>query len=93
MERPIVLSAPKGEVREMVERAGVGLAVDAEDPAQLADAIELLRREPERARQLAARARSWAERGFRREVLARRMAEFLAERVAEAAGTRAERAA
>ena len=31
MERAIVLSAPKGEVREMVESAGVGVAVDAED--------------------------------------------------------------
>jgi glycosyltransferase involved in cell wall biosynthesis len=92
MERPIVLSAPKGEVREMVEGAGVGLAIDAENPVQLADAIALLRREPERARQLAARARAWAERGFRREVQAERMAAFLAE-VAGVAGARAERAA
>jgi colanic acid biosynthesis glycosyl transferase WcaI len=82
MERPVILSAPKGEVREMVESADVAVAIDAEDPAKLADAIAALRREPERARQLAARARAWAEHGFRREALARRMAQFLAERAA-----------
>jgi glycosyltransferase involved in cell wall biosynthesis len=82
MERPIILSAPKGEVRDLVESAGVGVAIDAEDPEQLAEAIAALRRDPERARRLAARARAWAEQGFRREALARRMAEFLAERAA-----------
>ena len=82
MERPIILSAPKGEVREMVESADVGVAIDAEDPDKLAAAIAALRREPERAKRLAARARAWAERGFRREALARRMAQFLAERAA-----------
>ena len=79
MERPIVLAAPHGEVREMLEAAGAGLAIDPEDPEKLAAAIALLRREPERAQQFAARARAWAERGFRREELARRMANFLAE--------------
>jgi glycosyltransferase involved in cell wall biosynthesis len=79
MERPIILSAPRGEVREMVESADVGVAIDAEDSEQLAAAIAALRREPERASALAARARAWAEQGFRREALARRMAQFLAE--------------
>lgn len=79
MERPIILSAPKGEVREMVESADVGLAIDAEDAEKLAAAIATLRRDPERARAMAARARAWAEHGFRREALARRMAQFLAE--------------
>jgi glycosyltransferase involved in cell wall biosynthesis len=82
MERPIILSAPRGEVREMVESGGVGIAIDAEDPQKLADVITALRSEPERARLLAARARAWAEAGFRREVLARRMVQFLAERAA-----------
>jgi glycosyltransferase involved in cell wall biosynthesis len=82
MERPILLSAPKGEVRELVESAEVGVAIDAEDADALAAAIAALRREPERARRLAARARAWAEQGFRREALARRMAQFLAERAA-----------
>jgi len=82
MERPILLSAPKGEVRDMVESADVGVAIDPEDPDKLAAAIAALRREPERARQIAARARAWAERDFRREALARRMAQFLAERAA-----------
>jgi len=79
MERPVILSAPHGEVREMVEGADVGLAIDAEDAAQLASAIDALRRDPERARAIAARARVWAESGFRRELQAERMARFFEE--------------
>jgi len=79
MERPMILAAPRGEVREMVESADVGVAIDAEDAAKLAAAIASLRGDPERARQIAARARAWAESGFRREVQARRMARFFAE--------------
>jgi len=82
MQRPIILSAPKGEVRDMVESADVGVAIDPEDPDKLAAAIAALRREPERARQMAARARAWAEHGFRREALARGMAAFLAKSAA-----------
>ncbi|HEU4428952.1 MAG TPA: glycosyltransferase family 4 protein [Myxococcota bacterium] len=79
MERPVILSAPHGEVREMVESAGAGVAIDAEDAAQLASAIDALRREPERARALGARARAWAESGFRREVQAQHMVRFFEE--------------
>ncbi len=79
MERPIVLAAPRGEVREMIEDASVGLAIDAENAEQLADAIRALRSDPARARELAARARVWAEQGFVRQELARKMARFLAE--------------
>jgi glycosyltransferase involved in cell wall biosynthesis len=82
MERPIVLAAPRGEVREMVEAAGAGLAIDPENAEQLAGAIRELRANPARARERAARARAWAEAGFRREALARRMARFLEERAA-----------
>jgi glycosyltransferase involved in cell wall biosynthesis len=93
MERPVILSAPKGEVREMVESAGVAMAIDAESTEQLADAIAALRRDPERARRLAARARAWAEQGFRRDVLARRMADFLAQCARLDRAAAAERAA
>jgi glycosyltransferase involved in cell wall biosynthesis len=79
MERPVIVSAPKGEVREMVEEAGTGVAIDAESAEQLAEAITALRHEPERARHLAARGRAWVEQSFRRDALARRMAAFLAE--------------
>ena len=79
MERPIVLAAPRGEVREMLEAAGAGVAIEPEDPEKLAAAIALLKREPDRARAFAARGRAWAEHGFQREELARRMASFLAE--------------
>jgi glycosyltransferase involved in cell wall biosynthesis len=93
MERPVILSAPKGEVREMVETAGVAVAIDAESPEQLAGAIAALRSDPERARRLAARARAWAEQGFRRDVLARRMADFLAQCAQPERAAPAERAA
>jgi glycosyltransferase involved in cell wall biosynthesis len=79
MERPIVLSAPRGEVRDMVESAGAGVCVDAEDAEQLAGAIRALRDGPARTRAMAARARAWAETGFRRELLARKMVRFLQE--------------
>jgi glycosyltransferase involved in cell wall biosynthesis len=79
MERPIVLSAPRGEVRDMVESAGAGVCVDAEDAEQLAGAIRALRDDPARTRAMAARARAWAEPGFRRELLARKMVRFLQE--------------
>jgi hypothetical protein len=93
MERPVILSAPKGEVREMVETAGMAVAIDAESPEQLAGAIAALRSDPERARRLAARARAWAEQGFRRDVLARRMADFLAQCAQPERAAPAERAA
>jgi glycosyltransferase involved in cell wall biosynthesis len=79
MERPVILSAPHGEVREMVEKADVALSIDPEDPAKLAAAISALRADPPRAQAYAQRARAWADSGFRREVLARAMARFLAE--------------
>jgi hypothetical protein len=46
---------------------------------KLAAAIAALRADPGAARAMAARAREWAEQGFRREALARRMAAFLEE--------------
>jgi glycosyltransferase involved in cell wall biosynthesis len=79
MERPVILSAPHGEVREMVEKPDVALSIDPEDPAKLAAAISALRADPARAQAYAQRARVWADSGFRREVLARAMARFLAE--------------
>jgi glycosyltransferase involved in cell wall biosynthesis len=79
MERPVILSAPHGEVREMVEKADVALSIDPEDSDKLAAAIAALRADPARATAYARRARAWADSGFRREALARAMARFLAE--------------
>jgi glycosyltransferase involved in cell wall biosynthesis len=79
MERPVILSAPHGEVREMVEKADVGLTIDPEDSAKLAAAITALRADPARAAAYARRARAWADSGFRRDALARALARFLAE--------------
>jgi colanic acid/amylovoran biosynthesis glycosyltransferase len=65
-----VVACRSGGVAELV-RPGAGLLVDKRDPRQLADAIDELRRNPERARRLAA--------GGRERVLA----EFEAGRVAD----------
>ncbi len=78
LERPIVLAAPRaGEIREMVERADVGLAIDPEQPTLLAEAIARIRDEPEAAAARAKRGRDWVMDGFRRDVLARRMSKRL----------------
>lgn len=85
LERPIVLAAPRrGEIREMVEDADVGRAIDAEQPELLAEAIAAIRENPDEAARQAKRGHDWVMQGFRRDVLARRMAARL-EAVAEAA--------
>ena len=79
-ERPIVVAA-RGEIRRLVEEAKAGLAIDPEDPAQLAAAILEVRRRPEEAAERARAGREWVERDFQRDSQAHRMAAFL-ERVA-----------
>jgi glycosyltransferase involved in cell wall biosynthesis len=80
LERPIVLAAPRaGEIREMVEDARVGLSIDPEQPALLADAIAEIRDEPEAAAERAKRGHDWVMHGFRRDDLARRMSARLVE--------------
>lgn len=75
-ERPVVVAA-RGEIRRLVEEAKAGLAIDPEDPAQLAAAILEVRRRPEEAATRARAGREWVERGFQRDHQARRMAAFL----------------
>jgi glycosyltransferase involved in cell wall biosynthesis len=80
-QRPVVVSAPRGEIRRLAEAAGAALCIDAEQPAALAEAILACRRAPEQTDAMARRGRAWVEAGFVREDLARRMLSFL-ERVA-----------
>ena len=85
LERPIVLAAPRaGEIREMVETADVGRAIDPERPDLLAEAIVAIREDPAEARRTAKRGHDWVMTEFRRDDLARRMAARL-EAVAGAA--------
>jgi glycosyltransferase involved in cell wall biosynthesis len=70
--RPIVASAPAGELTRMVEAAGCGVAVPPEDGAALADAVRRLAADPEGARAMGARGRAHALEHYDREALAAR---------------------
>ena len=86
LERPVILTAPrKSEIREMVEGAGAGLCVDAEDAGALAEAILEVRRDPVRAGHRARAGRGWVLRDYDRKDLATRMANCLASVVEDAA--------
>jgi glycosyltransferase involved in cell wall biosynthesis len=82
-ERPVIVAA-RGEIRRLVEEAKAGFVIDPEDPAQLAATIEYVRAHPDEAADRARCGREWVERDFQRDVLARRMADFL-QRVARPA--------
>ena len=82
-ERPVVLAAPHGECRSLLEDAGAGFAIDAENVDALVGAFEGVSGDPETS---ALRARAGFElvtSDFVRDDLARRMFRFL-ERVARA---------
>jgi glycosyltransferase involved in cell wall biosynthesis len=77
-ERPMVLAAPHGEIRGMVEDAKAGLVIEPEDPDALARAVLQARAEPEEMATRARAGREWVEREYQRDDLARRMAQWLA---------------
>lgn len=70
--RPIIASAPTGELTRMVERAGCGVAVPPEDGAALADAIRRLAADPGGARRMGAAGRAYALEHYDRAALAAR---------------------
>jgi glycosyltransferase involved in cell wall biosynthesis len=70
--RPIVASAPAGELTRMVERAGCGVAVPPEDGAALADAIRALAGDREGARRMGEQGRAYALEHHDRAALAAR---------------------
>jgi glycosyltransferase involved in cell wall biosynthesis len=72
-----VILAAKGEIRHMMEEADGALIIDPENVDQMQAAIELVMDEPEAAARRARAGRNWVEKGFNRNVLARRMARFL----------------
>jgi glycosyltransferase involved in cell wall biosynthesis len=76
-ERPVVLAAPPGEIRGLVEEAGAALVIEPERADALADAIRAAIDEPARAAAVASAGRRWVEAEFVRDVQARRMADFL----------------
>lgn len=70
--RPIIASAPAGELTRMVERAGCGVAVPPEDGEAMAGAIRALAADPEGARAMGARGRAYALEHYDRARLAAR---------------------
>jgi glycosyltransferase involved in cell wall biosynthesis len=70
--RPIIASAPEGELTRMVARAGCGVAVPPEDGAALADAIRRLALDPEGARRMGESGRAYALEHYDRAALAAR---------------------
>lgn len=83
-ERPMLLAAPRGEVRSLVEEAKAGLVIEPEEPEALARAVQEVRANPSEALARARAGRALVEAEFMRDDLARRMAAFLA-RISESA--------
>lgn len=76
-EGPIILAAPPGECRDLLERNDSGLAISPEDSTALASAIREVLDDPSVARERAQRGRECVEQSFLRDDLARQMAAFL----------------
>ena len=70
--RPVLL-AIGGVIREVVEAAGAGIAVPPGDAAALAAAVQRLAADPRAARQMGLDGRSYIERYFDREQLAKKL--------------------
>lgn len=70
--RPIIASAPRGEVTAVVEAADCGLATPAEDGDALAQAIRTLAADPDRRRTLGENGRRYALDHYDRRALAAR---------------------
>jgi glycosyltransferase involved in cell wall biosynthesis len=83
-ERPVLLAAPKGEVRGLVEEAGVGRVVEPESAEALAAAVRETLADPGSAAEQARRGLAWVRARFLRDEQARRMAGFLARAAGEA---------
>ena len=76
-ERPVIVSAPKGEIRRLIEDARAAYCLDAEQPEALAETILALQEAPDETAAMALRGREWVEAGFVRDGLARRMLSFV----------------
>ncbi|HEY44468.1 MAG TPA: glycosyltransferase family 4 protein, partial [Anaerolineae bacterium] len=70
--RAVVL-AIDGVIREVLEEAGAGIAVQPGDPEALANAVRKLAEEPEQRRQMGLAGHDYVKRNFDRPVLARKL--------------------
>jgi glycosyltransferase involved in cell wall biosynthesis len=90
-ERPVVVSAPKGEIRNLVDEASAAYSIDAEQPDTLMEVIRKAMVEPEEPDAMAQRGRRWVAASFDRKDLARRMLTFVEKTTSGDAGRTASR--
>ena len=78
--KPIIVGVP-GDASAVVLEAEAGIEIAAEDAEALVAAVQELRNDPERARQLGANGRRVVESDYNRDVLAKRFLEVIEARV------------
>ncbi len=76
-EKPVIVAAPRGEFRDLMEEAKSAFVIEPERSDQLSAAIESIRAASEDAAARARSGRDWVERNFLRNTLADKMADFL----------------
>ncbi len=76
-ERPIIVAAPAGEIRSLVDEAKAGFCIDAERADLLAETILEVKNAPEEARLRAQTGRQWVMQNFVRDDMARKMLAFI----------------
>jgi glycosyltransferase involved in cell wall biosynthesis len=86
-ERPILISAPRGEIRELVDGAKAGFTIDAERSTLLAETILAIKADPEEAASRAHAGRRWVMSEFVRDELAMKMLGFVERVVGDQAGS------
>lgn len=72
-----VLCAVAGDMAELVETAGAGIAVPPQNPQELVDAIARIRSQPELAAQWASNGKQFIRENFDREILVERLLEAI----------------
>jgi glycosyltransferase involved in cell wall biosynthesis len=72
--KPVIL-AIEGVIRQVIEAAGAGIAVQPGNPVALAEAVRTLQANPEAARAMGCRGRAYIEQHFDRSVLAGKLSE------------------
>ncbi len=76
-EKPVIVATPRGEFRDLMEKAEAAYLVEPERGEELAAVIDTLRSHPEDATARARNGRKWVEANFSRDDLALKMARFL----------------
>jgi glycosyltransferase involved in cell wall biosynthesis len=76
--RPVILSVA-GEAEQVMRRANGGLAIQPEDAAGMAQAIERLAANPEQAQQMGENGRDFVQKHYSRQVQAQKLEELLKE--------------